>query len=107
MLSMAVHNEIRSEIQRLRDEAAALEALLQTAGVVGQPIKRGPGRPRKDAGVVVPAFGRKKPNWSPAAKAASKARIKAMWKATKDAGFKNLGEWKKSKAGKAWAAKHA
>ena len=25
-----------------------------------------------------------------------------MWKATKDGGFNNLGDWKKSKASKAW-----
>ena len=108
MLSKHTQNEIRLEIDRLRREIEALESVLRSVGA--EPQQRGPGRPRKTESTnQVPSGGSAKQtrNWSAAGKARATARVKARWKAAKDAGFSNLASFAASKAGKAWAERNA
>jgi pyruvate/2-oxoglutarate dehydrogenase complex dihydrolipoamide acyltransferase (E2) component len=102
----SVLNSLRSQHERLTRQISTIQGLLSD---MGAPIKRGPGRPRKNAIVVAapvaapapakrgrpakkaevaaaPAASapagqkkRKKPNWTPEARKAAAERMREIW----------------------------
>ncbi|MCC7381622.1 MAG: hypothetical protein IT384_07310 [Deltaproteobacteria bacterium] len=82
-----VSHELRAALVKLRVEHGRLNAQIQTLeGLLrdlGEPVKRGPGRPKGSRSVPVAAEPRprKKPRWSAASREAARKRAQAMWAA--------------------------